>query len=57
VNGTWGKAREIPGTAVLNKGQWAGIGSVSCAAPARCSAGGSYSDRSHHGQAFLVSQS
>jgi hypothetical protein len=57
VRGTWGRAREIPGTAALNKGHWAGIGALSCAAPARCSAGGSYEDGAARFQAFVVSQS
>jgi hypothetical protein len=59
VSGTWGKALQIPGTAALNKGHWAGIGSVSCAAPSRCSAGGGYSPdlrQSNIGRAFVVSE-
>jgi hypothetical protein len=42
--------------AALNKHQWAGTGSVSCAAPGRCSTGGGYQDGSDRGQAFVVSQ-
>src|SRR5215472_4876181 len=44
VNGTWGKAEEVPGTASLNTGGLGGIGigSVSCASAGNCSAGGSY---------------
>jgi hypothetical protein len=57
VNGTWGKAREVPGTAALNQGaQFAGTSSVSCTAAGTCSAGGLYTDSSGHLQAFVVSQ-
>jgi hypothetical protein len=55
VNGAWGTAEEVPGTAALNKGN-AAIGTVSCAPAGTCSAGGSYTDSSGHGQAFVVSQ-
>jgi len=50
-NGAWGRAREIPGTATLNKGQFAEVGALSCAAAGKCSLGGSYVDGSHRGQA------
>jgi len=56
VNGTWGKAIEIPGTAALNTGGDAYVSSVSCAAAGSCSAGGYYYDSANHGQAFVVSQ-
>ncbi len=56
VRGTWRKAQEVPGTAVLNTGGEAEINSVSCASPGNCSAGGYYTDRSGRGQAFVVSQ-
>jgi hypothetical protein len=56
TNGTWGTAREVPGTAALNKGTLAEITSVSCAAAGNCSAGGEYTDGSGGGQAFVVSQ-
>jgi hypothetical protein len=47
-NGVWGHAIEVPGLAALNKGGNAGVGSVSCASPGNCAAGGSYADRSGH---------
>jgi len=53
--GAWGKAREVPGLAALNKG-FAEILSVSCASAGSCSAGGSYQDSSGEQQAFVVSQ-
>jgi hypothetical protein len=56
AGGKWGTAIEVPGTAVLNKGGFAYIGSVSCAAAGNCSAGGSYIDGSHHIQAFVVGE-
>jgi hypothetical protein len=42
ISGTWGSAEEVPGTAALNKGGRAGIGSVSCSFPSGCSASGEY---------------
>lgn len=56
VNGTWGTATQTPGLRALNKGKSAGIADVSCAAPGRCSAGGSYVDEANHGQAFVASE-
>jgi len=53
---TWGMAKEVPGTAALNKGGNASINSVSCASAGNCSAGGQYKDSSGHLQAFVVSQ-
>ena len=55
-NGTWGAAKEVPGTAVLNQGGGALISSVSCASAGNCGAGGFYRDSSSHGQAFVVNQ-
>ncbi len=56
VRGKWHAAIEAPGTAVLNKGGRANIYSVSCGSAGNCSAGGYYTDRSGHAQAFVVSQ-
>jgi hypothetical protein len=42
-DGRWGRAIEVPGSAALNVGGLAEVESVSCAAPGRCSAAGSYS--------------
>jgi hypothetical protein len=55
-NGKWGGAEEIPGTAALNKTHYGWMGQVSCPAPGHCSAGGTYSDRKEHGQAFITIQ-
>jgi hypothetical protein len=56
VHGTWGKAKEVPGTATLNKGGSAGISSVSCTSAGNCSAAGGYDGARGNGQAFVVSQ-
>src|SRR5262252_2249003 len=54
--GTWHKAREVPGTAALNRGGQAAITSVSCASAGNCSAGGYYGVSMWHGHAFVVGQ-
>ena len=54
--GTWGKAEEVPGTAALNTGGDAWVGSLSCSSAGNCSAGGSYEDASAHDQAFVVNE-
>jgi hypothetical protein len=56
VNGTWGKAIEVPGIAALNRGGGAAIASVSCASAGNCSAGGYYYTGSSGYKAFVVSQ-
>jgi len=56
VSGKWGRAVEVPGTAKLNAGGDADVDSVSCAAPGSCTAGGFYTDRAGHLQAFVASQ-
>ena len=55
VHGTWGKAKEVPGTAALSTGGGAATNSVSCASAGNCSAGGQL-DSSGHFQAFVASQ-
>jgi hypothetical protein len=56
VNGSWRKAKLVPGTATLNAGGRGEINSVSCASPGNCAAGGSYTDGAAHTQAFVVSE-
>jgi len=56
TGGTWGKAEEVPGTAVLNAGGYATVNSVSCASAGNCSAGGSYTTAAPVTQAFVVSE-
>jgi hypothetical protein len=41
VNGVWGKAEKVPGTAALNTGRQANVYSVSCASPATAVPAGS----------------
>ena len=55
-DGAWGRAVQVPGLAALNKGRNAQVSSVSCASAGGCAAGGSYTDRHHHFQAFVVNQ-
>ena len=54
VNGTWGTAIEVPGTAALNTGGQAAVTAVSCAPAGTCSAGGVYTGSGQ--QAFVVSE-
>ena len=56
-NGRWGDAKQVPGTASLNKGGGAQITSLSCASPGNCGAGGVYTDGSGRGQVFVVDES
>jgi D-alanine-D-alanine ligase-like ATP-grasp enzyme len=56
THGTWGTAREMPGTATLNQGGDAHVGAMSCASAGNCSAGGSYTDGSGNTQVFVVKQ-
>ena len=55
-SGAWGKAEEVPGTAVLNAGGEATINSLSCRSLGDCSAGGSYKDASGHTQVFVINE-
>jgi hypothetical protein len=56
VRGTWRDAREVPGTAALDKGLHAEVTAVSCSAAGYCGAGGYYTDGAKHQQAFVVSE-
>jgi hypothetical protein len=55
--GTWGDAKEVPGTATLNAGGAASVASLSCSSAGNCAAGGYYRDHSFHFQAFVVNES
>jgi hypothetical protein len=57
TNGTWGKAIEVPGTATLNGGTNASLGSVSCARAGTCAGGGFYTNSRGETQGFVVSRS
>ena len=56
VNGSWSKAREVPGSSGLNKGGNAQLSTLSCSSPGNCGGGGYYADRSGYGQAFVISE-
>jgi hypothetical protein len=56
AGGIWGSAIEVPGSGALNVTGDARVSSVSCASPGDCSAGGDYTDSSHHLEAFVDSQ-
>ncbi len=56
VNGTWGEAIEVPGTAVLNTGRLAGITGVSCAPRGPCTVAGYYWDRRDRAAAYFLSE-
>jgi hypothetical protein len=56
VNGTWGTAIEVPGSAALNAGSLAAVSEVTCASPGNCSIGGDYRDSSFHRQVFLANE-
>jgi hypothetical protein len=57
VNGVWGDAMEVPGTAALNAGNGAQVESVSCASTGNCAAVGFYADSSGGRQAFVADES
>jgi hypothetical protein len=54
--GLWGRAIAVPGLGALNKGRDAAVGSVSCASPGNCAAGGYYRDQHRKFQGFVVSE-
>ena len=51
---TWGRAREMPGTAALNQSRDVEVVSVSCPSAGSCGAAGLYRDSSGHYQALVV---
>ena len=55
-HGTWGAAKEVPGSRALNQGGSAAVNSVSCASAGNCSAGGFYLDGSQHLHAFTAEE-
>jgi hypothetical protein len=55
-NGRWDDAVQVPGLAALNKGGKSRVVSVSCATGGYCAAGGYYTDRGGHSQAFVVTR-
>jgi hypothetical protein len=56
VNGTWQTAIQVTGATTADQDGSATAGSVSCASPGNCSAGGYYIDSSGNHQAFTVGE-
>lgn len=56
VDGIWGTAEEVPGTAKLNLGGQASVYGMSCPSAGNCAAGGIYTDAAGYNQAFVVSE-
>ncbi len=56
VGGVWGPAIEVPGIAVLDTGDAGAVMAVSCASAGNCVAGGTYSDATGRGQAFVADE-
>lgn len=54
-HGAWSAAQAVARS--FNAGLFASVSSVSCASPGDCAAGGSYTDRSGHAQAFVATES
>jgi hypothetical protein len=55
-NGHWGTAKEMPGIAGLNVDGRADIGGLSCPSAGNCVAGGQYTDKNNHAQAYVESE-
>ncbi|HTU73320.1 MAG TPA: hypothetical protein VMG38_07350, partial [Trebonia sp.] len=56
TGGSWGTAKEVPGTAALNTGGNATVQSVSCGSAGDCAAVGSYEETNNDTQAFVVNE-
>jgi hypothetical protein len=54
--GTWGTAKEVPGTAALNRYDYALTYSVSCGSAGNCSAGGQYTNINDRTVAFVANE-
>src|SRR5215813_4120456 len=54
--GVWGTATRVPGLGALNTGDEAQVTSVSCTSAGNCAAGGTYTNKRAHRQAFVVSE-
>jgi hypothetical protein len=58
--GGWGKAKEVPGTALLtetrSRGGGGQVSSESCTAGGNCAVGGSFDNRSGHPQALVANE-
>ena len=56
VNGVWGNAIEVPGSAALNTYGLATVNAISCPSAGNCSAGGSYGFARKGNAAFVVDE-
>ena len=56
MNGTWGKAIEVPGSATLNTGKDMLVMDVSCVSPGTCSAAGDFHTSNHSEGVWAASQ-
>jgi hypothetical protein len=55
-SGRWTAAVPVPGLAALNVGHDATLSDIACASTGNCAAGGSYTDRAGHLQAWIASE-
>jgi hypothetical protein len=56
VDGTWGSAQEVPGTATLNADGNASMLTTSCSTYGNCTAAGFYQDSTGNYQAFAITE-
>ena len=56
VDGTWGPAKQVPGTAALNVLKFAEATSIACPSAGNCAAGGFYASRTGLSQAFVANE-
>lgn len=56
ADGQWTAAAPVPGLATLNVGQQATLNDIACASGFNCAAGGTYTDRAGHRQAWIASE-
>ncbi|HEX9519559.1 MAG TPA: hypothetical protein VF940_25685, partial [Streptosporangiaceae bacterium] len=54
VSGRWGTAEPVAGIAAVNKGESAGVASISCTSPGDCSAAGFYAPRQPRDGVYYV---
>ena len=56
VSGTWQRAEEVPGSALLNVGGRAEVNTISCVSAGYCSAGGDYTGRGNRLETLVVKE-
>ena len=55
-SGHWTAAVPVPGLAALNVGQNAALNDIACASGGNCAAGGTYTDKAGHNQAWIANE-